>query len=160
MSLSTTPIWEQVGSQMSNVFYASSTEPFSELVERVPQLEQRTKQRQSPNKTELLASCMSGDVCVLKCPPDHKPFDISSQFGCCRHFFFHGSQNQVDSCMLFRGHSMSDLRLQFPLSHVIKVNFISIQHRKSQGRSVTREQVETALYKITSPASLCDLFIY
>lgn len=98
-------IWEQVGSQMSNVFYASATEPFKsswlELVERVPQLEARTKQWQSPNKTQLLAGCMRGDVCVLKCPPDHKPFDISSQFRCSRHFVFHGSQVRlIHACYL------------------------------------------------------------
>lgn len=109
-------IWEQVGSQMSNVFYASITEPFKsswlELIERVPQLEERTKRRQSPNKTQLLALCMSGDVCVLtKYPPDHKPFDISSQFRCSRHFPFHGSQNPVDSCMLFRGHNLVPCRI-------------------------------------------------
>lgn len=53
---------------------------------------------------------------------------------------------------------MSDLRPQFPLSRIIKVSFIRAQYRKSQGRSVTQEQVETAVNKITSLYVIC-LFI-
>lgn len=121
MTLSATPHMGAGGQPNESCFFffmpaaaASHSNPSRlQLVERVPQLEERTKQRQSPNKTQLLlARCIEWRwlrAQVARRIVRRLTFRVN--LGAADVFIFSWVTSQVDSCTLFRGHSLVPSRI-------------------------------------------------